>query len=72
MTTDLTPTDVERYLEDFLDGRVGDWDWDDFTSIRITDPALDRIREEAASVALPLTEEGYPTLHQLLQRVRTT
>ena len=37
---DLTPEDVEICLRDFLDGRGGAWDWDDFTSIRITDPTL--------------------------------
>jgi hypothetical protein len=69
-TADLTAADVERYLEDFLDGGGGDWDWDDFTSIPITDPSLDRIRDEASLVELPLTGEGEATLRQLLDKVR--
>ena len=69
-SSDLTPRDVETYLQDFLDGGGGDWDWDDFTSIPITDPALERIREEAAFVELPLTDEGRATLRQLLEKVR--
>jgi hypothetical protein len=62
---------VEAYLRDFLEGTGGDWDWDDFTSIKITDPSLDAIREEAAWVDLPLTEEGRVTLSKLLAQVRT-
>lgn len=53
-SADLTREGVLGYLEDFIDGRGGDWDWDDFTSIPIRDPSLDRVREEAASVELPL------------------
>ena len=69
-TTDLTASDVEGYLKDFLEGRGGEWDWDDFTTIPITDPALECIRGEAALVALPLTEEGGATLHRLLDQVQ--
>src|SRR4051812_21981368 len=61
-TADLTAEDVEGYLADFLNGRGGDWDWDDFTSVPITDASLDHIREVASSVQLPLTPEGEATL----------
>jgi hypothetical protein len=70
-SADLTPRDVEGYLRDFLEGTGGAWDWDHFTSIKITDPSLDAIREEAAWVDLPLTEEGRATLSNLLEQVRT-
>lgn len=69
-TTDLTPKEVESYLRDFLDGRGGAWDWDDFTSIRIADPTLDAIREQAAYVQLPLDGAGRATIEQLLGQVR--
>ncbi|MBY0520472.1 MAG: hypothetical protein K2P79_08615 [Sphingomonas sp.] len=39
-TANLRPLDVERYLTDFLDGSGGEWDWDDFTSIPISDPTV--------------------------------
>ena len=68
-SADLTARDVESYLKDFLDGSGGDWDWDDFTSIPITDPSLEAIREEAAWVELPLTEDGRATLCHLLEQV---
>lgn len=66
----LSTTDVERNLRGFLDGNGGEWDWDDFTSIPISDPALDRIRQEADAVDLPLTDRGEAKLRLLLERVR--
>lgn len=69
-TTDLTADDVSGYIQDFLEGAGGEWDWDDFTSIPITDPSLDLIREEASYVQLPLTFEGENTLRGLLEQVR--
>ena len=69
-STDLTARNVEAYLRDFLEGTGGDWDWDDFTSVKITDPSLDAIREEAAWVDLPLTDGGRATLSDLLEQVR--
>lgn len=69
---DLTPRDVETYLDDFLAGEGGEWDWDDFTSIPITDPALELIRKQASSVELPLTDQGEATLRRLLAQVRAT
>lgn len=45
--------DVAKYLRDFIEGTGGDWDWDDFESVPIVDPDLDRIRREAAQAAPP-------------------
>ena len=70
-SADLTARDVEAYLRGFLDGTDGDWDWDDFTSIPITEPSLEAIRQEAALVDLPLTEAGRATLSNLLEQVRS-
>src|SRR5215208_6305748 len=69
-TADLSASDVEEYLRNFLDGGGGDWDWDDFTSIPITDPTLEGIRQEAADVELPPDDEGLARLRSLLERVR--
>ena len=69
-TADLTAIDVGRYLKDFIDDGGGEWDWDDFTSIPISDPVLDRIRQEAGIVQLPLTDQGEVKLRDLLERVR--
>lgn len=71
-TVDLAAQEVEIYLRDFLEGTGRDWDWDDFTSIPITDKTLETFRVEAASVPLPLNAEGEATLQRLLQEVRTS
>ena len=55
MPIQMTRAEVAKCLEDFLEGRGGRWDWDDFTSIRIKDPGLESIRLRCAS--LP---ESYP------------
>ena len=69
-SVDLTAQDVEGYLQGFLEGAGGDWDWDDFTSIPITDPTLEGFREIAALVPLPVDAEGEATLRRLLEQVR--
>lgn len=68
-SVDLTAQDVASYLRNFLEGTGGDWDWDHFTSVPITDPTLEGFREEAASVPLPLDAEGEAALKRLLERV---
>ena len=52
-TEDRTAAEVAAYLRDFIGGRGGEWDWDDFESIPITDPDLDRIRQEALMAGPP-------------------
>jgi len=69
-TADLSAQEVESILRGFLEGTGGDWDWDDFTSVPVTDPTLERLREEAASVPLPLDAEGEAILRRLLSEVR--
>lgn len=61
-----TAEEVAQYLRAFLDDSGGEWDWDDFTSIPLADPRLESIRRRAASVELPVTEEGRRTLVALL------
>lgn len=61
-----TATEVATYLRHFVEGGGGEWDWDDFTSVPITDPQLEGIRRRAAAVDLPPTPEGIATLRALL------
>ena len=65
----LTAAGVRGYISDFLEGRDGEWDWDDFTSIALSDPELEKVRQEAEMVPLPLTEEGRAKLQSLLDRL---
>jgi hypothetical protein len=61
-----TAEEVAQYLRAFLEDTGGEWDWDDFTSIPLANHALESIRERAANVALPISEEGRSTLLALL------
>jgi hypothetical protein len=67
-TKDRTPGEVSGFIRDFLHGTGGEWDWDDFTSVPITDRRLDEIRREADAVDLPLDEHGKKKLQELARR----
>ena len=43
-----TRNEVAEFIENFLDGKGGPYDWDDFISIPISDPTLDQIRQRCA------------------------
>jgi hypothetical protein len=45
-----TREEVADILEDFVSGKGGNWDWDDFISFRIADSELERIREHCANL----------------------
>ncbi len=64
-TRDRTTAEVVEYLRNLVSGLGGEWDWDDFESIPITDPELDRIRKEAVKAGPP--NPDLATLAVLLQ-----
>ena len=46
-----TKEEVAQYIEDFLLGKGGDWDCDDFISIRIKNsPELESIRQKCGQL----------------------
>jgi len=49
---------VAKAIAEFLDGTGGEWDWDDFTSFRLCDPALNDIRRRALAIDLPIDKDG--------------
>lgn len=67
-TRDRTPTEVAGFLRDFAEGTGGEWDWDDFTSVAITDPRLEAIRIEAGLIPLQIEPEGMQKLRELITR----
>jgi hypothetical protein len=70
-TADLEADDVVQYLEGHLHGTGGAWDWDDFTSIPITDASLEAIRSEASAVDPSLRDQSSRDhLRQLLDRAK--
>jgi len=52
----------------FLNGSAGPWDWRAFISGALHDAELDRIRQCAAALALPLNADGRATLLELLDQ----
>ncbi len=52
-TLDRSAAEVAGFLRDFLDGTGGEWDWDEFECVPITNPELDRIRLYAAMAGSP-------------------
>jgi len=78
-TTPLSKADVAKYLEDFVNNEGGQWDWDDFTSIPIKDPELDKVRhfcEEARLLWPPpdgrgwCSDEGLDQIRALAAQLR--
>jgi len=67
-TQDRTPEEVAGFLRDAAEGTGGEWDWDDFTSVPITDPRLEAIRVEADLIPLPINAEGLQKLRDLIRR----
>ena len=65
----LSADEVADYIRAHLDGTGGDWDWDDFTSVKIADPVLEAIRRDADGVPDLLDNAGRKTLRDLLDRV---
>ena len=42
---DRTDTEVQRIIRNFISGDGDEWDWDDFVSLKISDPYLEAIRK---------------------------
>jgi hypothetical protein len=74
--TSRSKEDVVRYLQSFLNGTEGPWDYDDFVSVSIQDPVLDSMRKRVLSVDTgdeypPRTEAGKKIIQQLLNGLST-
>jgi hypothetical protein len=45
-----TSEEVATTIEGFVNGSGRQWDWDGFTSIRIDDPELEKIRQRCIAI----------------------
>lgn len=54
-----TKTEVKEYIDNFICGSGGSWDWDDFISIPIENPDLEQIRLRCLAVAT-----SYPSMNK--------
>ena len=50
---DRTPEEVAGFLDDFVDGTGGEWDWDEFESVPINNPTLNALRKRAVILGPP-------------------
>lgn len=52
--------ELANLIEAFLTGQSGNWDWDDFVSVRQPDPETEEIRRRCANLPLefPPRHEG--------------
>ena len=75
----VTRTDVAKYIEDFLSGKDGPYDWDNFISVRIKNDAdLEAMRlrigglpdQYPADRGGYCNEEGIKVLRQILDELR--
>lgn len=53
LSRDRSAAEVAKFIREFIEGVGGEWDRDDFESVPITDPELDRIRKGAAMAGPP-------------------
>jgi hypothetical protein len=76
---DVSPEEVAIAIEDFVEGRGGDHDWDDFLHWKIADPFLESVRKKCEEVfheyratqkGYYCSDEGVKVLRALLRDVR--
>jgi hypothetical protein len=46
----LSKNEVADIIENFLSKTDQTWDWDDFISIRLSDPEVDKVRQHCARI----------------------
>jgi hypothetical protein len=65
-----TAAEVADVIEKHVQGTEGPWDWDDFTSVPITDDRLDAIRVRCLELDHALPEERMQEFREIVQRLR--
>ncbi len=65
--------EVANIIEAFLDGQGEHWDWDDFISVKLPDPELEKIRLLCSSLpeSYPPTQHGHYCGEEGLKLLRT-
>jgi hypothetical protein len=61
MKRTTTRSEVANEIEAFMEDRSGEWDWDEFISLRLSDPQLDEVRKLCARLPEidPPTKNGH-------------
>jgi hypothetical protein len=75
-----TRSEAAEQIANFLEGKGGNWDWDDFISLRCDDPFIEEIRKRCVSLPdrYPPAGKGYCNeyglreLEEMLNLLRTS
>lgn len=46
----MTKGDLAKLIKSFVDGSCGEWDWDDFTSVKQKDPEIELVRKRINAI----------------------
>ena len=65
--TKRSVSEVADYLRDFINDTGGEWDFDDFISCEIENPALDDLRQQATRLQLPIKDDELELWAKLLK-----
>ena len=73
MATKMTKEEVAEIIEAFLNGTGGQWDWDDFISVRQKDDYLENIRTICDNLPLeyPPDKAGHYANDEGLKKLQT-
>jgi hypothetical protein len=47
---DINKCELANLIKSFLDGSCGEWDWDDFTSVKQSNPDIEKIRQRLVNI----------------------
>ncbi|QEF97956.1 hypothetical protein Mal15_20020 [Stieleria maiorica] len=65
----LCRAEVVQIIERFLSGEGGAYEWDDFLSLPIADPNLDRVRQQCVRVDWA-SKKGRESIERILAEIR--
>ena len=75
-----TPEEVANTIEGFVNGTGDQWAWDDFISIRLSDPEMEAVRQRCVSIRDEFppsdpraycSDAGLGLMRQIVQDLRT-
>lgn len=78
-STERTPAQVAKFMEDFLTGAGPKWEWDDFLSTPVADAELEKMRERCRHLDLEFppdkpgrftNDQGFAVIRGYLDQLR--
>ena len=68
----VTREDFVEQLQRFVDHKEGDWDWDDFMSLKVADAELEVMRLEICKRGVPpdVPQQAYEYMRECIAKLR--